>query len=113
VFRNRYLMIAKNDAWRDLLRDLPWIAAYELLVLVYALALERHLVRGYVEAARLLPAAMRRRAALRAERREPALARARFNVLPPICGAKPEPKVSGANPDGRAFRCVGGQSRNP
>ena len=26
-FRNRYLMIAKNDPGRDLLRDLPWIVA--------------------------------------------------------------------------------------
>jgi GT2 family glycosyltransferase len=83
VFRNRYLMIAKNDAWRDLLRDLPWIAAYELLVLGYALLRERHLVRGYVEAARLLPAAVRWRAALRAGRRERPRARARFNALPP------------------------------
>jgi GT2 family glycosyltransferase len=83
VFRNRYLMIAKNDAGRDLLRDLPWIAAYELLVLGYALARERHLVRGYVEAARLLPGAIRSRAALRAARRERPLARAPFNALPP------------------------------
>jgi GT2 family glycosyltransferase len=87
VFRNRYLMIAKNDAWRDVLRDLPWIAAYELLVLGYALARERHLVRGYVEAARLLPAAMRRRATFRAECRERAMGRARFNALPPVCGS--------------------------
>jgi GT2 family glycosyltransferase len=83
VFRNRYLMIAKNDPWRDLLRDLPWIAAYELLALSYALARERHLVRGYVEAARLLPAALRRRAALRPARRQHAVARPRFNALPP------------------------------
>jgi GT2 family glycosyltransferase len=83
VFRNRYLMMAKNDAWRDLLRDLPWIAAYELVALAYALARERHLVRGYAEAARLLPAAMRRRAALHERRRERARSRARFNALPP------------------------------
>jgi GT2 family glycosyltransferase len=83
VFRNRYLMIMKNDAWRDLIRDLPWIAAYELLALAYALARERHLIRGYAEAARLLPAAMRRRATLHARRGERRLSRAHFNALPP------------------------------
>jgi GT2 family glycosyltransferase len=61
VFRNRYLMIAKNDDWRAVLRDLPWIAGYELLALGYALLRERHLLRCYVDAARLLPAARRAR----------------------------------------------------
>ena len=83
VFRNRYLMIAKNDRWRDLLRDLPWIAAYELLALIYALVRERHLIRSYAEAARRLPAAMRWRAALKARRSERPRSRVRFNTLPP------------------------------
>jgi GT2 family glycosyltransferase len=68
-FRNRYLMIAKNDPGRDLLRDLPPIAAYEVLALGFALARERHLLRGYVEAARLLPKMLRRRAELQRRRR--------------------------------------------
>lgn len=81
VFRNRYLMIAKNDRPRDFLRDLPWIAAYELLALGFALVRERHLLRGYAEAARLLPTARRRRAALRG-RAGRALPAIRFNALP-------------------------------
>jgi GT2 family glycosyltransferase len=83
VFRNRYLMIAKNDALRDLVKDLPWIAAYELLALGFAVAREPHLLRGYLEAARLMPAARRRRAALRARRREHAVQATRFNAMPP------------------------------
>lgn len=83
TFRNRYLLIAKNDRPRDLLRDLPWILAYELAALGFALARERHLLRGYVEVARLLPAAARRRGAIRARAREGARPTTRFNALPP------------------------------
>jgi GT2 family glycosyltransferase len=68
-FRNRYLMIAKNDPLPALLRDLPRIAAYELLALGFALLRERHLLRAYVEAARLLPTMLRRRAELQRRRR--------------------------------------------
>ena len=73
-FRNRYLMIAKNDRWRELLRDLPAIAAYEVLALGFALARERHLLRGYVEAGRLLPRMLRKRRVLQRRRRELAAA---------------------------------------
>ena len=82
VFRNRYLLIAKNDRLRDVLRDLPWIAGYEVLALGFALLRERHLLRGYAEAARLLPAARRRRAAIDA-RRDGAAPVTRFGALPP------------------------------
>ena len=60
-FRNRYLMMAKNDTVSALARDLPRMALYEAAALGYALLRERFLLRGYAEAARLLPAALRRR----------------------------------------------------
>ena len=63
-FRNRYLMMAANDSPSGLLRDLPRILAYEVLALGHVLLRERHLLRGYAEAHRLLPAARRRRALL-------------------------------------------------
>jgi hypothetical protein len=69
-FRNRYLMIAKNDPWPGLLRDLPRIALYELLALGFALVRERYLLRGYAEAARLLPRMARKRRMLHRRRRE-------------------------------------------
>ena len=62
-FRNRYLMMAKYDTPRTLARDLPRIAAYEVLALGHAVLRERHLLRGYAEAWRLMPEARRRRAA--------------------------------------------------
>jgi len=68
-FRNRYLMILKNDPLESLLRDLPRIAAYEVLALGFALLRERHLLRGYVEAARVAPRMWRKRRVLQGLRR--------------------------------------------
>jgi GT2 family glycosyltransferase len=62
-FRNRLLMLAKNETARGFARDAPFILGYELLALGHALLRERTLLRGYVEAARLLPGARARRAA--------------------------------------------------
>jgi GT2 family glycosyltransferase len=69
-FRNRYLMMAKNDRWQDLARDLPRIAAYEVLALGFALLRERHLLRAYAEAVRLLPRMAHKRRVLQSRRRE-------------------------------------------
>jgi hypothetical protein len=52
-FRNRYLMIARNDTLRTLLPDLPWILAYEALALGHVLLRERFLAPGYLQAWRL------------------------------------------------------------
>jgi len=60
-FRNRYLMMLKNDRAADLARDLPRIAAYEIAAFGYALLRERSLLGGYADALRLSPAAWRRR----------------------------------------------------
>ncbi len=68
-FRNRLLMMAKNDPLESLWRDLPALAAYELAALGYALLAERALLRGYVEAARMLPDMLRKRRALQRRRR--------------------------------------------
>lgn len=68
-FRNRYLMMAKNETFRGLLRDLLPIAGYELLALGHVLLRERHLLLGYRDAWRLLPGARRRRRVIQARRR--------------------------------------------
>ena len=68
-FRNRYLMIAKNDPLPSLVRDLPGIIAYELAALAYAIVREPELLRGYPGALRLLPRMLRKRAALQRLRR--------------------------------------------
>jgi GT2 family glycosyltransferase len=67
-FRNRLLMIAKNDSWADVRGDLHRIAFYELLAVGHVLLRERHLLRAYGEALRGLPAARRRRRVVQAQR---------------------------------------------
>jgi GT2 family glycosyltransferase len=69
-FRNRYLMIAKNDSLGALARDLPRILPYEIVSLGFALLVERHLLRGYAEAARLFPRMRHKRRLLQERRRE-------------------------------------------
>lgn len=68
-FRNRYLMMLKNDSLASFARDLPRIAAYEVLSLGYALLRERHLLRGYGDALRLAPEARRKGRAIAKLRR--------------------------------------------
>ncbi len=60
-FRNRLLMLVKNDTPRSLARDVPRLVLYEILALGFAVLRERHLLRGYLDAYRLLPGARRRR----------------------------------------------------
>lgn len=78
-FRNRLLMIAKNDRLGDLLRDLPHVLLYEISALGYALVVERELLGAYADAWRALPGARRRRAALQPRRR----GRPPYGLLPP------------------------------
>ena len=79
-FRNRYLMIVKNDSPSDLLRDLGPLLLYELLAAGYALLRERELLGGYREAAARLPEARKRRRVVQARRR---VRRVPFGMQPP------------------------------
>jgi GT2 family glycosyltransferase len=79
-FTNRLLMLAKNETTAGFLRDAPWILGYEALALGHVLLRERHLLQGYRDAWRLLPAARRRRAVLQARR---ARRRPPFGLTPP------------------------------
>jgi GT2 family glycosyltransferase len=80
-FRNRLLMMAKNDTWADVRRDVHRIALYEVLALGHVLLRERHLLRAYRDAWRALPAARRRRAVVQAGR--PPRTRPPFGLRPP------------------------------
>jgi GT2 family glycosyltransferase len=71
-FRNRYLMMIKNDTAASLARDLPAIAIYETLALGYVLLREPYLLAGYRDAWRLRRGAWRRRRLVQARRRDSA-----------------------------------------
>jgi GT2 family glycosyltransferase len=68
-FRNRYLMIAKNETGAGLRRHGLLLAAYEVLILGHVLLREPHLLGGYRDAWRLRSAARRRRRLIQARRR--------------------------------------------
>lgn len=79
-FRNRLLMIAKNDGWSDLRGDLLALLVYELAALGYAVLREHELLGGYREALARLPEARRQRRLIQAHRR---VARVPFGLEPP------------------------------
>ena len=81
-FRNRYLMMVKNDRLQDVKGDLLSIAGYELAAFGYALLRERHLLGGYAELRRLLPTARRHRLEIQARRRLRGNPRAPFGLEP-------------------------------
>jgi GT2 family glycosyltransferase len=79
-FRNRLLMVYKNETAWGLVGDWPWIAGYEIAALGFALLRERELLAGYREFRALRPAAKRRRAAIQSRRR---IRRPPFGLRPP------------------------------
>jgi GT2 family glycosyltransferase len=79
-FRNRLLMIVKNETREGLRRDGARIALYEVLALGHVLLRERHLLRAYLDALRLLPGALRRRRLVQQRRRARMLP---FGLEPP------------------------------
>jgi GT2 family glycosyltransferase len=79
-FRNRYLMIAKNDSIRDLLRDAGPLLLYELLALGYSVLREPELLSGYRDAFARLGGARERRRVIQARRR---VGRVPFGLEPP------------------------------
>ncbi|MCX7683043.1 MAG: glycosyltransferase family 2 protein [Anaerolineae bacterium] len=68
ALRNRYLMTLKNDAWRYVMADLPWILAAELPRLLYAALTVPGALLGLFDLARAWPAALRKRRAVRSRR---------------------------------------------
>jgi GT2 family glycosyltransferase len=81
-FRNRYLMMVKNDTLQDLRGNLLRIAGYEIAAFGYTLLRERHLLGGYGELRHLLPTARRHRLDIQARRRERGSPRAPFGLEP-------------------------------
>jgi GT2 family glycosyltransferase len=81
-FRNRYLMMVKNDTFQDVRADLFGIAGYEIAALGYALLRERHLLGGYRELRQLLHTARRHRLEIQARRRLRGSPRAPFGLEP-------------------------------
>jgi len=67
-FRNRYLLMLKNDSWRNMLRHAPHILGFEVLALGYVLLREPHLLLGYWDALRLLPMTIQKRRVIQSKK---------------------------------------------
>lgn len=59
--RNRYLLMLKNDLFKHFLMHFPHIAFYDLKILAYVLLYEPSSLKGYVQAFRSAPRALRKR----------------------------------------------------
>ena len=60
-FKNHYLQIIKNERTTDFLRNLPWIAAWEVARLGFAIAFDRAILPAYAAALREAPTAWAKR----------------------------------------------------
>jgi GT2 family glycosyltransferase len=68
-YRNRYLMLVKNDSMQNMLWHLPYLIATEVAALAYLLLAERELLPCYVDVLRHLPQMLRKRRTIMAARR--------------------------------------------
>lgn len=87
-FRNRLLMVAKNERGRELMRHAPFVLAWEALALGHALLRERELLGAYREAWTLRAGVLRRRRLLRARARDRMVERVPFGLAPPRRGQR-------------------------
>jgi GT2 family glycosyltransferase len=82
-WKNHYLLIIRNDASSDILRSLPYMAAWEVVRLGHVLLRDRHLLYSYVELLSELRPAFAARRLLRDRRRAaPAAMRRWFGAEP-------------------------------
>jgi GT2 family glycosyltransferase len=62
--RNRYLLMVKNDLLSHIVRHLPYIVMYELKLIGYVLLREHASLKGYGQALKLMPRAVKKRKAI-------------------------------------------------
>jgi len=68
-FKNHSLQMIKNDRTFEWLRDLPWIAGWELIRLAFALFRDPALLPAYLATIRLVPRALHKRRLIQARAR--------------------------------------------
>lgn len=67
-FKNRYLMVLKNEEWQNLLLDLPFFLFYEIGVLVYILFRAPYLLKGWMQVISLLQQTLIKRARIQKDK---------------------------------------------
>jgi GT2 family glycosyltransferase len=61
MIRNRYLVMAKCETVKEVIRDLPWLVPFEIGRLLFLAVRSPRALAGYAQAARALPAVLRER----------------------------------------------------
>jgi len=67
-FRNRYLLMLKNDTWNNILKDLPQILLFELGML-FSMIVQLHLIQVIFNFFRLLPKFLKKRQFIQSNRK--------------------------------------------
>jgi GT2 family glycosyltransferase len=63
-YKNRYLLMIKNDHFINILKDLPFILLHEIKALIYVLFREPHLLIAWIQIIFLLPFTIKKRVAI-------------------------------------------------
>ncbi|MGE4426722.1 MAG: glycosyltransferase family 2 protein [Solirubrobacteraceae bacterium] len=114
-FRNRLLMVYKNETCGGFLRGLPRLLGYEIAAFGWVLLREPFLLAGYLDALRLLPPTRQRRRWVQRRRHELAAqgrgpGRPPFGLRPPEGpppGGPPPPEDRPPTPTGAGTAAVG------
>ncbi|GAW31250.1 glycosyltransferase family 2 protein [Carboxydocella sp. JDF658] len=68
-YKNRYLMLLKNDTLMSILRALPQFLLYEFAAFIYALFRRPYLLKGWVQIFKLLPLTWKKRKIIQSRRK--------------------------------------------
>lgn len=68
-FKNRYLLILKNDDWINILYHLPWILLTEIFFLIYIILKEPFLFKSWYRVMKLIPTMLRKRRFIMSKRK--------------------------------------------
>jgi GT2 family glycosyltransferase len=60
-YKNRYLMMIKNDFASNIIKDLPYILLHELKALIFVVFREPHLLLAWIDLIRLMPITFKKR----------------------------------------------------
>ena len=74
-WRNQRLMQLKNETWRDIVRDLPWLIWHELLAFAYLVVFDPRNVSAVPELIQRAPGAWRKRRQIQGRRAEAGIRR--------------------------------------
>lgn len=68
-FKNRYLMMLKNEQWQNLIFHLPYILWFEIASIFYVLFRAPYLAKGWIDVGKLLGSTLQKRKQIMAGRR--------------------------------------------